>query len=100
MKGLHQSIASLRNDRGEADPILLVVSMAVTLIVSASIIGAISMVLQLGTGYVAEQTTSVTRYRRAECLGSGLQQRLHRPDGRGPAGVLPPKAPSPAHGHG
>lgn len=50
----------LRRDRGDADPLLTISAMAITLIISAAIVGSIVTLLTIGTKYTADQVTTTT----------------------------------------
>ena len=50
----------LRSERGDSDPILTIASILVMALISAAMIGAILLVVQLGGKYVTEQVRSAT----------------------------------------
>jgi hypothetical protein len=65
MFGVLKRLSGLRGERGAADPILTIAAIAVSGIVSASIVGAIILVINLGTDYMQEQAAT-TSYGQAQ----------------------------------
>lgn len=64
---LRSTIAKLKSERGDADPMLTIVSTAVVLIIAATLAGAIISMLQLGSNFIIEQvrTTILTSSQEA-----------------------------------